>query len=458
MSIVQMNVSQLIGSKPSTLQQTAAILSQGATSLAAGAYSLITQSSDLTPLLAPPAAIASLTWSGGVVTAQTQEPIAGYVTGDSFLTAIAGASPVAYNGNVTATVTGTNTFTYPLASNPGSATVTGTYTPGNQVHLGLAITDFFAQGTRRAVYVLELGPSDATTGPPALGTFIGANPGFFYIYLVPKSWDGSAAFISLAKQYQLSTSKVYFFTTTTTQSYSQYANIKSIQTWVEAPGVSTTEFDAAEALQAAVSYAPSTANRMTQFGFTYLNDATPYPVQGNNALLTQLNDANVNYVATAAEGGESNAMISSGNMMDGNDFSYWYSVDYLQIYAQQNAAKAVIDGSNDPVNPFWYDQDGIDRLQDVEFSLIKQAIAYALTTGSITRTQLDQETFLNNLENGAYAGQNVVNAIPFTTYLKTSPNDYTTGTYKGITIAYIPARGFKHIVFNVLVTGFVPAP
>ena len=51
----------------------------------------------------------------------------GLLTGNKVT--IAGASPAAYNGTYTITVTGTTTFTYTMASNPGgSASTVGTYT------------------------------------------------------------------------------------------------------------------------------------------------------------------------------------------------------------------------------------------------------------------------------------------------------------------------------------------
>jgi len=51
----------------------------------------------------------------------------GLLTGNKVT--IAGASPAAYNGTYTITVTGANTFTYTMASNPGAnATTVGTYT------------------------------------------------------------------------------------------------------------------------------------------------------------------------------------------------------------------------------------------------------------------------------------------------------------------------------------------
>jgi hypothetical protein len=67
--------------------------------------------------------ITSLVWSGGVVTVTTANPHgmpAGTLAGNIYA-----ALPVAYSGAFTFTRTGTNTFTYPLASNPGAATANG---------------------------------------------------------------------------------------------------------------------------------------------------------------------------------------------------------------------------------------------------------------------------------------------------------------------------------------------
>lgn len=455
MSIVSLTVSTLLGATPNTLQGTGAIISQGGTSLASGAYSLLTQESDLTPLIAPPLTLSSLTWSAGTVTATAAANIPGLTTGDTFETTIANASPVGFNGTVIAAVTGPATFTYALAGNPGSETAAGTYTPPSQVLLQLAVTDFFAQGTSKGVYVLELGPSDASTGPTALGTFIAVNATsqVFYVYLIPKTWDGSANFIALANQFNTDTSKTYFWTTTTTGTYSAYAGIKSIQTWVEAPGVYLTEFDAAEAFQAFLSYAPSSTNQLTPFAYKYLNDATPYPVLGNSALLATLTSANVNYVATAAEGGfPTQSMVSAGTLMDGNDASWWYAIDNLAINAQQTAANVVIQGSNNSLAPLWYSQAGINTLQDSEYQLLVNSVAYALSQGSVTRTSLDQQTFVNNLNDGDYVGQNVINAVPYITYITQNPSLYAANTYGGITIAFWAPQFFRHILIAVLVS------
>ena len=261
MSIVSLNVSRIVGAAPSKRQSTGALISQGGTTLGNGTYSLLTQNSDLTPLLAPPLALTALAWSAGTVTATAAAAIPGLTTGDTFLTTIAGVTPSGYDGTFKATVTGANTFTYALTTNPGSETVLGTYTPPSQAALVSMLSSYFGQGTRQAVYVLELGPGDGTSGPPALQNFITANPGFFYAYLCPRSWDATAAFNALQAQYQGLSSMTYFFTTTTTGSYTFYTGqMKGVLALVEAPGIPTSEFSLATAFQKVLSYAPSSTN------------------------------------------------------------------------------------------------------------------------------------------------------------------------------------------------------
>jgi len=77
--------------------------------------------------------ISTITWSGGTVTVTTASPH-GLPTGTTSGT-IYGCTPTAYNGSYTFTRTGASTFTYPLASNPGTITVLG-YTPFDSASQG----------------------------------------------------------------------------------------------------------------------------------------------------------------------------------------------------------------------------------------------------------------------------------------------------------------------------------
>ena len=453
--IVTVNVSVSAAPAPSILQQTGALISQGATTLASGTYSLLTQASDLTPLLAAAEAITSIAWASNLVTVTTTSPLpVNFVVGLEFATTIAGNTPAGYNGTVMATVTGASTFTYPLTTDPGTATVEGTFTISGEL-VSMANT-FFAQGSQLGIYVLELGAGTVSTEVTALQTFITANPAVFYAYLIPRGWDANSSFLAFLAGYESTTSKTYFFITTTTANYADYtALMKCAVTLIEAPTIPVNEFSIASLIWVALHYNPSGTNRVTPYTFSFVYGVTAYPIFGNNALMAALKAANVNVIGTAAEGGLTNTMISWGTTMDGNDFSYWYSVDWIQINLDLNIANAVINGSNNPTNPLYYNQQGINVLQDVAVATVQTAITDGMANGPVVRSSLDPTDFLVALDAGTFTGDNVVNAVPFLPYTLENPNDYAIGKYSGFTAVYIPSRGFKAIIFNVNVTDFL---
>ena len=452
-SIVKINVSQTVAPAPITLQSRGALVSQGATNLANGASALLTQVADLTPLLAAPLGITTLAWSGGTVVATTDAPIPGRTAGDVFVTTVSGAVPTGYNGLVKATVTGASTFTYPLAVNPGAETSPGTYTPPGQGDLVAQVNTFFAQGSGQSVSVLELGAGDQTGGPAALLAWINANVGSFYSFLVPRGWDASSGLLALIAAFEALTAKTYFFVTTTISTYQAYTEQeKCAVLWVEAPNLPLTEFSAAADFQHTLAYAPSSTNRMTQNNYAYLFGVTPYPTQGNGALLTALVAANVSFVGTGAEGGISTSIVFGGKNADGNDFTYWYSADWIQLFADQAIANAVINGSNNPLNPLYYNQNGINQLQDVVVQTVQDAITFGLATGTVARSALDGPPFQQALDSGTFIDQDVVNAVPFITYTTENPSAYNSGIYGGLSVVYLPQRGFTQIIFNINVS------
>jgi hypothetical protein len=432
-SIVQVNVSQQIAQTPSTLQQTGALISQGATTLAAGTYSLITDIADLTALLVGGKALSALAWASSVVTATTAAPH-GYTIGDILQLTLAGNTPAGYNGTFTATITTTTQFTYPLASNPGTATVFGTVTVEDVSELVAMGTTFFAQGNTLSTYVLELGAGNALDGTVALSTFINASPQFFYAYLTPRSWGVSTDFVAFAANYNSTTAKTYFFVTTTTGFYTSFPAVdKSVRTMIEAPTIPTTEFSIASWFYTELNKLPSATNLSSPSAFKFLTGVTPYPTLNNSALLATLKTAGVNVVGTGAEGGISNTILLWGTGMDLNDASYWYSVDWVQINVNLDVSNAVINGSNNPLNPLYFDQNGINRLQAVAQGTMTRGISFGLINSSVAT---------------------IVSAIPFLLYVTQNPGDYKIGRYSGLAVSYVPARGFIQIIFNVLVSQF----
>jgi hypothetical protein len=202
-------------------------------------------------------------------------------------------------------------------------------------------------------------------------------------------------------------------------------------------------------------YAPSTTNKVTPFAFSFVYGVTSFPVQGHQALLTTLKAASTNWIETGAEGGIGNTILKWGTTMDGNDFTYWYSVDWVQITLDVDTANAVINGSNNPINPLYYNQPGIDALEAVAAATMTRGITYGLVLGTVVQTALDGSVLDANLDAGKYTDLTVVNAVPFVTYSSENPGDYKIGKYAGLAVVYMPQRGFTNIIYNVTVTELV---
>jgi hypothetical protein len=233
--VVTVNVSQDTAPAPSILQKTGALISQGATNTSPGTRSLLTQLSDLTPLLTGSKAISAMNWSGGLVSVTTTLNH-GFPIGDLVPVTIAGVTPSGYNGVFVATILSVNSFSYPLPSSPGPVTVQGVYTPEDVAELLAMATTFFAQGQQQSVYALELGPTGVVDGVAFLNTWIQQNPGVFYGYLVPRFWDATATYLAFLAQFTATGSKTYFWTTTTLATYQAYAaTLKCVFALIEAP-------------------------------------------------------------------------------------------------------------------------------------------------------------------------------------------------------------------------------
>ena len=404
-NIVNVVVTQQVASAPNTLQQTGAFVSQGGTTLAAGSTQLLTQLSDLTSILRTSNAIASASWATGTVTLTTTTAH-NIPTGDTIQGVIAGITVSGslvngYNGTFAVTSTGANTLTYAVASNPGTAVTTSAFFTVEDVSELVAMTTtFFSQGSTVPVYVLELGIDTVANGVTALEAYI-ANPTIkFYSYLLPKAWDVTAA-QTMAKQYTGTTASVYFYVSSTLATYSGWAGIKSALVTLPSPSAPSTEFSAAAIFWASLAYNPSTSNLAHPFEYTYVYAVTPYVL--TNTQQTTLLAAGVNWIGTGAQGGISNTLIIGGTYMDLNPFNYWYCVDWLAINVSQALAAAIINGSNLPTNPLYYNQAGINTLQKVAQATVNNGISFGLILSPAT-----------------------VQAVPFTTcllYTSPSPRD-----------------------------------
>ncbi|TKI02739.1 hypothetical protein [Martelella alba] len=455
--IVTLNVSITNPAAPSKLLRTGAFISQGGTILAQGTYSLLTQSSDLTAILAGSKAITTLAWASSVVTVTTTSPH-GFTTGDVLELTISGAVPTGYNGTFECTVTGASTLTYALATNPGAMTTSGVLTDTDVATLTAMNTTFWAQGSNASVYVLELGEGSPEQGVTALASFITTNPGIFFSYLVPREWADESTFKTMVANYTSPTALVKFFVTCSMSNWSDWsarATLSSVFAMIEAPDIPDTEYSLAAVFYVTLNYNPSSSNLVSPLCFSFLYGVTAYPTFGNSSLLSSLKTGNINYVSTAAEGGLSNLMLVWGHMLDGNPFNYWYTVAWAIININLDLSNEIINGSNSSTNPLFYDQLGINRLQNRAKKTLTNGASYGLILGSLISTTLSQDDFIANFNEGDYVGKYVVNAVPFSSYSALNPSDYEDGKYSGLSAVITPLRGFESIIFNLNVTNFV---
>lgn len=459
--IVTLNASVVQAPNPSTLQQTGALVTQGGTNTAPGTSTLVSSLAQLLTMLAAPLAVSSITWSGSVVTVTTAAPH-GWTNADVIPVTLAGFVPLAYNGAFTGTVTGASTLTYPLASNPGAETTLGTVALGAVGELHAMATTYFAGNGVVSVNVLDLGEGVTNAGVAALTTYIAnvkATPQQNYSYMVPREWDNNAAFLTLCNNSTATNAFLYFYVTTTVANETVYSvpGYKCVFALVEAQGVAAagSEFSVASPFGVTLAANPSSTNRVPPLAYAPSFGTTAYPLKGNQAVFQGLANASVGWIGTGQQGGISGNVLEQGLMSDGNFWNFWYSTDWAQINFAQAIANEVINGAASSVNPLYYNQPGIDRLQNRVLATARQGVAAGLGNGQVVGTKLAQQVFLTNRNNGLYDGQIVINAEPFLPYTRENPNDYGKGKYGGLSCVWIPQLPFLNIFFNLQSTTLI---
>ena len=243
--------------------------------------------------------------------------------------------------------------------------------------------------------------------------------------------------VGLAGTYTLDTtygSPVASVAMSASLNYTPYIGLKSASYWLRAPtDLAANNFPAAAAFANVIGYVPSQVNQLSPFAFRFSYGSNNFPLYGADAV--NFKAASVNYIDTGAEGQISNSILKWGRTGDGRDISYWYSVDWLQINLKIGLANEIINGSNRPTNPLYYNQTGIDILKNRAQQILNQAVSYGMLLTTSTTP--------------------IVSAIPFLTYTTNNPSDYKSGIYNGLSTTVIPSRGFTSITFALNVTDFV---
>jgi hypothetical protein len=475
--VVTVTVSTVLAAIAPAYQQSGAILSFGATNIAEGNTQFLTKFTDITSQYIPGGKIVSAAWATGevTVTIDPTKPLPAYATiGATVNLAISGMTPAVYNGIHPCTIVSASSFTYPIVSNPGAATVFGTWQVGATAMLNAQVSTFFRQGSGTGCYVLELGyQSSVSAEITALENWLNTSPLAFYGYMLPDYWGLSSNLqpggpaIELFSQFTDPESMTYFWLTLDVGANGLIpATLKSVVQLVEAPGVAAarasapigqySEFTIASMFFAAMAFKATAISRVAPMCFKYVYGVTPYPTNQNGPLLTSFKNNYVNYIQTGAEGGIAFTNVFQGVTSDGKDyFNWWWTIDWIQIQINLDLTNAIINGSNNPLAPLYYNQPGINQLEAVLAGTMRRGVSLGMVLGTVVQTGYTTEELSAALAQGTFTGTCNVNAVPFTYYITVNPNDYGAGEYDGLSTTFIPARGFVHILVQVVATNIV---
>jgi hypothetical protein len=470
--IVTVTVSTILAPAANTLQQTGAILSYGGSTVPVGSTQILTRFGDLAQWVIPADGVVNAVWAAGVVTVTLQNPIPGtWTNGDLVSMNFTGFTPTGYNGTYICTITGADTVTYNQLIDPTIMMQAGKSQFTAAMDLNAKVATFFRQGTGRYVYILELG---FQTTPQQemlqLENWLNVNPLSFYGYLVPYAWGNSNNItnaITLFEQFVNPEAMTYFWITLQANTVGLIPNTcKSVVQLIEDPSVYPARISAAPGMYAeytiagmfywALQFQATSVTRVAPMCFKYIYGVTPYNQLSAGSIFASFKTNNVNYIRTGAEGGINYTFVYMGVTADGMDyFNWWWTIDWVQINIKLDLANAIINGTNNPLAPLYYDQPGINQLEAVLAGTMKRGGGFGMINGVVVQTQLNSDDLMTAIDAGTYEGQCNVNAVPFLAYSEQNPSDYGVGEYDGLSTLFIPARGFVHVLVSVVATDIV---
>lgn len=181
------------------------------------------------------------------------------------------------------------------------------------------------------------------------------------------------------------------------------------------------------------NYNPSSFNKVNPMTYRYLYSTTPMGDDTERLNKSLIDNYNTNLlVAPPINTTNAKSLLFPGILSDGNDFTYWYGIDYIRFYLIDQVTNLLITASNSSINPIYYDQTGINRIKDAVTNAMSNCASYGIIQNNYTITATD-----------------------FSTYVQANPSDYKSGLYGGIMIDVMPLKSLKHIKFYLNINDFI---
>lgn len=260
-----------------------------------------------------------------------------------------------------------------------------------------------------------------------LQTYLNNNPRQNYLYILDAASSQDTDIQAITKTYDSYLSYTVFLLTLSVAQSKTYGSHKGGIVFSPSADQPSTEFGASVIAYMFASLSPSVSTKITPFNYRFVTGVTPYADVSSNDFQAVIG-TNTNVIIPATAGGLDSNMLLGGQYSDGNAINLWYGADYASLSATRRLAQIIIEGSNNGVNPLFFDQQGINRLS----AGVKQTLNKCIDVGAII-------------------GPIDVEAIDFATYALANPDLFKDGIYTGISFTVIPARGFNAITYVMTV-------
>lgn len=181
------------------------------------------------------------------------------------------------------------------------------------------------------------------------------------------------------------------------------------------------------------NYQPSVTNKVNPMTYRRLYNSEPLSDDDYRANKHLQDDFYTNMLMSPPnDGSGARSLVYPGIMTDGNDFTYWYGIDYIRFTLISNITNFLIESANSKINPLYYNQDGIDRLKAKVNQIISNCAAYGII-------QINYR----------------IDAISYYEYVTQNPDDYKNEVYGGISIEVSPLKALRKIRFSLQVTDLI---
>lgn len=303
------------------------------------------------------------------------------------------------------------------------------------------INSFFLNAIGKVCYILEVGSDvSAQQQLQRVDTFISAGTFPCYNFSLPSTLYADSYLGTLLTKYAKAGMGVYFSAVLPAEKpssggqYSQWKGQKCFMGYYPSLSNANLNIDGLiSGIKASSDFDVSIGTRLSPLEGKYTN--TPSIVLPQE---TQEDIATSNVVFTSAEG--TSNVVTNAVYADGNPFSYWYAVDKLKTLLEANFATLKLNASNIPNSALTYNDSGIQTIKQNLTTTLESAINMGL---------VNQFASSYNLGSGKPVGIGEVEAIPFSTYISTNPEDYKNGFYGGFSAWVQIQRFIRQIQFNV---------